>query len=154
MTTRIEPGGPSTIINPTPTAYRTTALPTRPFQSVMSAGANAVIGGAEAAVSQLPGGPILAASFRAGPAQPGPGSNLPTGTQSGVGGVPGSASPAPGQPGGEANVEQMLSQSAEQNLYFLQLQEAMAAENRQYSAVSNVLKARHETVKNAIGNIR
>jgi hypothetical protein len=40
------------------------------------------------------------------------------------------------------------------NLYFLRVQEAMAAENRAYSACSNVLKARHDTVKNAIGNIR
>ena len=53
-----------------------------------------------------------------------------------------------------SNMEQVLASSADQNLYFLQLQEQMAAENRQYSALSNVLKARHETVKNAIGNIR
>jgi hypothetical protein len=40
------------------------------------------------------------------------------------------------------------------NLYFLQIQEAVNQENRTYSALSNVLKAEHDTVKNAIGNIR
>jgi hypothetical protein len=30
----------------------------------------------------------------------------------------------------------------------------MQDENRRYSTLSNVMKARHETAKNAIGNIR
>jgi len=30
----------------------------------------------------------------------------------------------------------------------------MSEESRSYSAISNVLKARHDTMKNAIGNIR
>ena len=40
------------------------------------------------------------------------------------------------------------------DMYYLQLQEQMSQESRSYSAVSNVLKARHDTMKNAIGNIR
>jgi hypothetical protein len=51
-------------------------------------------------------------------------------------------------------VENVLSEGADQNLYFLELQERISQENRTYSALSNVLKARHETVKNAISNIR
>ena len=47
-----------------------------------------------------------------------------------------------------------LNQSANQNIYFIELQERISAESRNYSAISNVLKARHDTVKNAIGNIR
>jgi hypothetical protein len=58
-------------------------------------------------------------------------------------------------PGGEgSSVEGALAQSQEFNLYYLQLQEQLSAENRAFSAVSNVLKTRHDTVKNAIGNIR
>ena len=53
-----------------------------------------------------------------------------------------------------SGVEQTLAQTQEFNLYYLQLQEQMSAENRSYTAMSNVLKSRHETVKNAIGNIR
>jgi hypothetical protein len=47
-----------------------------------------------------------------------------------------------------------VSQGVDQNMYFLELQERISQESRTYSALSNVLKARHETVKNAFGNIR
>jgi hypothetical protein len=40
------------------------------------------------------------------------------------------------------------------NLQYLQLQNAMQVENRQYTAVSNIMKTRHDTVKNSISNIR
>jgi len=56
--------------------------------------------------------------------------------------------------GASPSLEGSLASSQDMNLYFLQIQEAMAAENRAYTACSNVLKARHDTVKNAIGNIR
>ena len=39
-------------------------------------------------------------------------------------------------------------------MQYLALQERINAESREYSAISNVLKARHDTIKNAIGNIR
>jgi hypothetical protein len=48
----------------------------------------------------------------------------------------------------------VIQAQADQSLYFLQLQQQIQEENRTYSTVSNVLKARHETVKNAIGNLR
>ena len=40
------------------------------------------------------------------------------------------------------------------NLQYLQLQQQMQTENRTFTSVSNVLKTRHDTVKNSIGNIR
>lgn len=40
------------------------------------------------------------------------------------------------------------------NLQYLQLQSAMQNENRQYSMVSNIMKTKHDTVKNSISNIR
>jgi hypothetical protein len=65
--------------------------------------------------------------------------------------LPGGAAGAPGSGGG---IESALSQNADQNMYFLALQERISQESRNYTALSNVLKTRHETVKNAIGNIR
>jgi hypothetical protein len=65
-------------------------------------------------------------------------------------GGPGGAAGAGAEPGVEAS----LAQSQELNLYYLQLQEAVNAQNRSFTALSNVLKAEHETVKTAIGNIR
>ena len=40
------------------------------------------------------------------------------------------------------------------NLQYLQLQNQMQNENRQYTAVSNIMKTKHDTVKNSISNIR
>ena len=37
---------------------------------------------------------------------------------------------------------------------YLQIQEQVNAQNRTFSTLSNVLKAEHDTVKTAIGNIR
>jgi NADH dehydrogenase/NADH:ubiquinone oxidoreductase subunit G len=40
------------------------------------------------------------------------------------------------------------------NLQYLQLQSQMQNDNRQYTAVSNIMKTKHDTVKNSISNIR
>jgi hypothetical protein len=134
----------------------------------MSAGASAILSGAEQAVTRLPGGPILAAALRPPAASVGPAVTTAPGAASAAGAAPGlgsstpegsagtaglgSAAPAAGADGG--GVEAALNQSANQNIYFIELQERISAESRSYSAISNVLKARHDTVKNAIGNIR
>jgi len=160
MTTRIESSGPAPLVTTTPIQPRTTAQPTRPFQQVMGAGAGAIVGGAEAAVRRLPGGPILAAAFRPGG---GPTSGVPA---SAVATTPegtalaathsGGAPESPENPGSgdDPNVEGMLDENADKNLYYIALQERISAENRMYTAYSNVLRVRHETMKNAIGNFR
>jgi hypothetical protein len=40
------------------------------------------------------------------------------------------------------------------NLQYLQLQMQMQHENRAFTAVSNIMKTKHDTVKNSISNIR
>lgn len=40
------------------------------------------------------------------------------------------------------------------NLQYLQLQSQMQHENRSYTALSNIMKTKHDTVKNSISNIR
>lgn len=57
-----------------------------------------------------------------------------------------------GTPGSEFNGELAGMFQEQRNL--LKLQTAMQQESQKYQAVSNVLKSRHETAKNAIGNIR
>lgn len=150
MSTRVETGGPATSVASSPTAARVTPPPARPFKQVMEAGASAVVGGAEAAVRRLPGGPILAAAFRPGPSAAGAhGAASPEGSAGtaggGTGGVEGSSA---------TSMDDMLERNADMNLYYLQLQERISAESRAYTTLSNVLKTRHDTVKNAIGNIR
>ena len=68
------------------------------------------------------------------------------------------------QAGGEAGVDsasQLLSVTKAMqetqmsfNLQYLQLQSQMQHENRSYTAISNIMKTKHDTVKNSIGNIR
>lgn len=153
MTTRIGSALPSSTVTTSASAVRVTAAPGQPFKAMMSAGASAILNGAEQAVTRLPGGPILAAALR-----PSPGDVGPIRGAAGVSVTPEGASSPSGAGGAAAgadgNIEAALSQSANQNLYFIEIQERISAESRSYSAVSNVLKARHDTVKNAIGNIR
>jgi hypothetical protein len=40
------------------------------------------------------------------------------------------------------------------NLQYLQLQSQMQKENRAYTAVSNIMKTKHDTVKNSINNVK
>ena len=40
------------------------------------------------------------------------------------------------------------------NLQYLQLQSQMQNENRQFTMVSNIMKTKHDTVKNSISNVR
>jgi hypothetical protein len=122
----------------------------------MSAGASAVVSGAEAAVRRLPGGPVLAAAFRPTGStvlnQPGA---FPQTTPEGYPAAgAGTGAPGAGGSGGDPGVESMLDQNADKNLYYIALQERISAENRLYTAFSNVLRVRHETMKNAIGNFR
>ncbi len=168
MTTRIGTGGPATGVSATPSAARVTAPPAQPFKTMMSAGASAILSGAEQAVTRLPGGPILAAAFRPSPGDLGAAQHSPalaasagSLTPEGGSGTAASAAAFAGAGGGggsggseNGGVEAALNQSANQNLYFIEVQERISAESRSYSAISNVLKARHDTVKNAIGNIR
>lgn len=139
----------------TNTAVRVT--PSTPsFKEVMGGSASMLLRGAEAAVRSLPMAPMVAASLRPGvalrPGQPGL-----VGAATGAGAAaegPGAAANGLGGTSGTVGMEAALAQSQEMNLYFLELQERVAAENRSYTTLSNVLKARHDTVKNAIGNIR
>ena len=53
-----------------------------------------------------------------------------------------------------AATKQMQETQMSFNLQYLQLQSQMQRENRSYTSVSNVMKTKHDTVKNSIGNIR
>jgi len=64
---------------------------------------------------------------------------------------------------GQSNASrEQLSQAAKQmqetqmsfNQQYLQLQSQMQRESRSYTAVSNIMKTKHDTIKNSINNIR
>jgi hypothetical protein len=56
-------------------------------------------------------------------------------------------------PGSNAIAELKQAQAAF-NLQYLQLQSQMQHENRSYTAISNIMKTKHDTVKNSISNVR
>lgn len=53
-----------------------------------------------------------------------------------------------------AATKQMQETQMSFNLQYLQLQSQMQNENRSYTAVSNIMKTKHDTVKNSISNVR
>jgi len=148
------------------------ATPTGPSFGSVLAGARPILKGAEAVASVLPGGPLVAAAVKGpqalssstaiqkGGATPGAGVTIAprapaSGSLAPSGGVAGQTPGVDPIAGGEGDgVQSVLADSQAFNMYYPELQEQISAENRQYSALSNVLKARHDTVKNAIGNIR
>lgn len=120
------------------------------FRDVLRAGGEVLAAGAAAAVSTLPGGPVLAAAVR--------------GTADAASRIAseaaGGASPAsPGSAGagaeseGESDIWDLTRQSQEFNLMYLQLQEEMSRESRRFTTLSNVLKTRHETCRGIIQNV-
>jgi len=155
---------------PTPTPVRVQ------FSEVLAGGARAIVRGAQAAVSVLPGSSLMAVALRGGStaALASPGTigasafSSPTGglgisaaaispegpgLAAGIGGgSPGVAGGAAGA-AGDGGLESSLAQEQEMNLYYLQIQEQVNAQNRTFTALSNVLEVEHNTAKAAIGNI-
>jgi hypothetical protein len=66
----------------------------------------------------------------------------------------GSAAGGNGQQQLLAATKQMQETQMSFNLQYLQLQSQMQNENRQYTAISNIMKTKHDTVKNSIGSVR
>lgn len=159
MTTPIRTSGPTLTRIEATTVRATPPSVGGRFRQALSDSASVVLGGLEAVAGAVPGGSIVTAAVRGAGASAG-------GAAGGVGGASSALSEGGGSAGGESaetpasgaaansSVEGALAQSADQNMYFLKIQEQLQSENRRYSALSNILKARHETVKNAIGNIR
>lgn len=155
MTTRIHSAGPRANVQDDHTAARVTPPVARPFRSVLAAGASAVVSGAESATRQLPGGPILAAAFRSAPQEATTSAADPEGpTGTSGGGALGPLGLGGAESSGAGGGASALSREGDQTLYYLELQQQISAESNAYTALSNVLKARHDTIKNAIGNIR
>jgi hypothetical protein len=145
---------------PTPTPVRVS------FGQVLAAGVSGIVQGAELVATKLPGSPITAAAIRGGMST----MSVP---MAAVGGLPvnaaaegpaGTGVVAPGIGGAatgiaanssdpNGSIDSALQQSAQMNLYYLQVQQQVDAQNRTFTALSNVLKTEHDSAKSAISNI-
>jgi len=153
-------------IRPDVVSVETTARPTParvPFSDVLAGGARALVQSAQSTVQALPGSPLMALAVRPGAAiiapsalgstsaPEGPGGSAVTSTSSagvtalGTGDGSGTSS--------DQSMQATMAQDQQMNLYYLQIQEQVNAQNRTFSALSNVMEVEHNTAKTAIGNI-
>lgn len=121
--------------------------------------ARSVVGAVEYAAPAVPFGTVLVGAVRGaaggGAVSPlgkvGAAAALGEGAP-GAGGVAGAVGSATG--GDLVEATRALQQEAQaMNLQYLQLQEAMQRESREYQALSNVMKVKHDSARAAIANI-
>ncbi len=117
----------------------------------------AIISAAVSSVSRLGGGASTAAYAATG-AMPVGGGGINTtvgGGSTAVGGSVGGPNLTQGTSGGQVGMMNNEMQAmSDQNMQMMQVQIQMQRENQVFSSVSNVLKTKHDTVKNSISNIR
>lgn len=118
--------------------------------------ASGVAGSVALAAPYLPGGAVLAGALRAA-AAPAAASAARTalGSAPAASGSLASSALAAGGSGGDLlEATRALQQEAQNsNLQFLQLQESMQRESREFTSLTNVMKVKHDSAKAAINNI-
>jgi hypothetical protein len=148
------------------------------FSEVMARGAGSVVGGAESAMTSLPGTSVMAVAVRGGAAgtmgmtaampMPMGGLGAPgivgsAGLAEGPGAAPATSfgaqflssasAAATGSVSGDGGAAASLQQSEQQNMYYLQLQQQVNQQSQTFETLSNVMKSESDTIKNAISNM-
>lgn len=137
-------------VSVTVTRPRQTEAPPSPFRDILAGGVTVLMSGARIATHVL-GVPSLAAAVQDPRAGVGggaaPRSAMATTTAT-------AAAMAEGGGSDMATMQAMQRESQVFNLQLLELQEQIQQENRRFTTVSNVLRAKHDTAKAAVSNIR
>ena len=140
------------------TRARQTERPATPFRDVLAGGVSLLMSGAEVA-THVVAGPVMAAAVRDARV-------AAVGAISGAAAVPGSAGAAPTGAAGVAaaaaapgssdmsNVQSMLQDGQSSNMQMLALQQQIQEESQRFTTVSNVMRAKYDTAKAAVSNIR
>jgi hypothetical protein len=150
------------------TRARQTERPSAPFRDVLAGGVSLLMSGAEVA-THVVAGPVMAAAVHdarigavgsisgsvgggfGGFGSPGAGSALET-TGIGSAGLPpaGTGAGASGAP----NVQSMMQDGQTSNMQMLALQQQIQDESQRFTTISNVMRAKYDTAKAAVSNIR
>jgi len=136
------------------TRPRQTDRPTTPFRDVLTGGVSLLMSGAEVA-TQVVAGPVMAAAVH--DARVGAVSAMSmSGSAAAAGAAGGPLAALSGQPGQSdmANVQAMMQDGQSSNMQLLALQQQIQDESQRFSTVSNVMRAKFDTAKAAISNIR
>jgi len=127
------------------------------LRSAASAAASGVATSVALAAPFVPGGPVLAGAVRAAaaPALASAARSAAAGTIGGTTAGTAGTTGAAGDAGGDVlEATRTLQQQAQTfNLQYLQLQEAMQRESREFTSLTNVMKVKHDSAKAAINNI-
>ena len=116
------------------------------LRSAASHVASGIAGSVAVAAPYVPGGAVLAGALRPA-AQAAAHAALGTPAPATAGGAAGSG-------GDVMDATRALQQEAQSfNLQYLQLQESMQKESREFTALTNVMKVKHDSAKSAINNI-
>jgi hypothetical protein len=117
------------------------------FRAAAASVADGVATSVGVAVPFVPGGMVLSAAIR-GASRPATLASAST-----TGATNGTTSAAPGQ-GDLLEATRALQMEGQSfNLQYLQLQETMQRDSREFQALSNVMKVKHDSAKAAINNI-
>ena len=159
---------------------RVRQTPKTDFGNVMktglSRGADAVVNAGALAAPYIPGGAVVSAAItgmgqlKSSASGQGSMATAPNGSSLnlaggvGGGGTAGMSSNmdaiATRAQGGDGQAQMMMATREMQemnmsfNLQYLQLQQKMQSDNRQFTLMSNIMKTKHDTAKNAINNVR
>jgi hypothetical protein len=140
------------------TRMRQTLRPRNRFTEVLRTGADVLLAGAGAA-SGLVGGPLLSAAVgaaRAGLGRLGGGATsggATGGSPMGLTSTTGSGLTSSGNTEIDA-MRQLQQEGQHASLQYLRLQQEMQQSNRRFSLASSVLKAKHDTARSVINNLR
>ncbi len=147
MSSRIEPDRPIIAVEATRT--RQTDRPVTPFREVLASSVGILLSGAEVATSVV-AGPVLGAAVR----------EMRLNATAEIAGNPANASPSAQhtsvheESADIAAMHSMQRESQAFNMQLLGLQEEVQQENRRFTTLSNVMRAKHDTAKAALSNIR
>ncbi len=125
-------------MNPSPSRVKDEpSAPKGPsFGDVLSGVADAALATTSAVAPMLPGGQAIGAAAQ------------------GIQALKGSADGMVGANGDQIDrMWQMQQENQAYNMEYMQLQQSMQADNRNFSTMSNLLKVRHDTAKSAINNM-
>ncbi len=116
------------------TRSRQTPRPAQPFHDLLAGGVSLLLSGAEVA-THVVAGPALAAAVH----------DARAGATGALGASGGSA---------PADLSSMVQDGQASNMQLLALQQQIQNETQQFSTVSNVMRAKYDTAKAAVSNIR
>jgi hypothetical protein len=145
------------------TRTRQTEKPPAPFRDVLAGGVSLLMSGAEVA-THVVAGPVMAAavhdarigavgSISGSPGSFGAGTAFEAAAGSGTAGLPAMGGGA-GASGTPTNVQSLMQEGQTSNMQMLALQQQIQDESQRFTTVSNVMRAKYDTAKAAVSNIR